>query len=259
MESDLLLELLDYFASISAFEAFFWLLVQNILQFALCVGGGCLVVRLCTEKIIYARPDPLSAYEIRLAVLCVIFNSLVALAGWYLWKHGIIVIRRETGFTTLVDVFVLTMMMDFLMYVTHRIVHIPGIFEYVHQTHHRYQAVRPLSLFVMSPLEVLGFGSLWLLVLSVYQASWAGIVFYLLLNAAFGALGHVGVEPFPRRWMKIPILRDITTSTFHAQHHRDPNSNFGFYTDIWDRLLGSLNQSYESLFSEAARGKEIRS
>ncbi|MGD9683417.1 MAG: sterol desaturase family protein [Candidatus Obscuribacterales bacterium] len=259
MESDLLLNLLDYFASISALEAFFWLLIQNILQFVLCVGGGYLLVRLCAERIIYARPDKLSADEIRLAVVCVIGNSLVALAGWYLWKNGIIVIRRETGLAALVDVFVLTMMMDFLMYATHRIVHIPGIFEYVHQTHHRYERVRPLSLFVMSPLEVLGFGSLWLLVLTVYQASWAGIVFYLLLNAAFGALGHVGVEPFPWRWVKIPILRDITTSTFHAQHHRDPDSNFGFYTDIWDRLLGSLNQSYESLFVEAARGKETGS
>lgn len=259
MGPDPLLPILDYFASINAFEAFFWLLIQNILQFVLCVGGGQLVVRLCPRKFVYAKPDPLSATEIRLSVLCVICNSLVALAGWYLWKHGIIVIRREAGLATLIDVVVLTMMMDFLMYVTHRIVHIPGIFEYVHQTHHRYERVRPLSLFVMSPMEVLGFGSLWLLVLIVYQASWAGIVFYLLLNAAFGALGHVGVEPFPWRWVKIPVLRDITTSTFHAQHHHDPNSNFGFYTDIWDRLLGSLNQSYESLFAEAARSKEIRS
>lgn len=233
-------------------QAFFWLLVQNIVQFTLCLLGGAILVKLFTGRRIYQEPAPISRNELLFSISCVVLNSVVALAGWYLWKNGIIVISREVGIQCLYDTLALLIMMDFAMYVTHRIVHIPGIYEWVHQTHHRYEDTRALSLFVLSPLEVFGFGGLWLLVLCLYKASWLGIVIYLLLNAAFGAIGHIGVEPFPESWLKIPILNRFTTSTFHAQHHKERDTNFGFYTDIWDRLFKSLNQTYATVFQKSA-------
>lgn len=244
--------ILDYFAKLPPEQAFFWLLVQNILQFALCVGGGLFLLKLFSERLIYELPDPLKSSEIWLSISCVILNSVVAFCGWYLWKLDIIQISRGVGWFTIIDVLVLLLMMDFLMYATHRIVHLPGIYEWVHHTHHQYENTRPLTLFVLSPLEVFGFGALWLLVLSLYKASWLGIIVYLLINAAFGALGHIGVEPFPANWLKIPVLKKLTTSTFHAQHHKEIESNFGFYTDIWDNLFGSINVKYRTTFEEAA-------
>lgn len=236
----------------SAQEAFLWLLAQNILQFVLCVGFGQLLVSWFKSKRIYDEPARLTNFEVSLSLVCVLFNTLVALAGWQLWKLGYISINRELGFHNLIDLVVLLVMMDFFMYLTHRIVHIKGIYELVHKTHHKYELTRPLSLFVLSPLEVLGFGLLWLMVLCIYSSSWLGIVLYLLLNAAFGAIGHLGVEPFSKLWIKIPLLNRFTTSTFHAQHHMDIDSNFGFYTDIWDSLFGSLNKTYKDLFEKAA-------
>lgn len=244
--------ILDYFAKLPPELAFFWLLMQNILQFVLCVGGGILLLKLFSARRIYQAPAPLSSGEIWLSIVCVVLNSVVAFAGWYLWKLEIIQISREVGWYSIVDVLALLLMMDFLMYATHRVVHLPGIYSWVHRTHHLFEDTRPLSLFVLSPLEVFGFGALWLIVLSLYKASWLGIVVYLLLNAAFGALGHIGVEPFPSNWLKIPIISKLTTSTFHAQHHKEIDSNFGFYTDIWDNLFGSINDKYRTTFEKAA-------
>ncbi len=240
--------ILDYFGSITPSEAFFWLFFQNILQFFLCVGAGLLLIKLFSARRIYQAPEPLTKKELLLAAGCVFFNSLVAFVGWLLWKNGTIVITRELDWTCFADTIILLLLMDLLMYVTHRIVHIKGIYSLVHRTHHIYEDTRPLSLFVLSPLEVFGFGFLWLLVLCLYSSSWLGIVLYLLLNAAFGAIGHIGVEPFPKSWLKIPLLQRLTTSTFHAQHHKEIDSNFGFYTDIWDNLFGSLNKAYKSTF-----------
>ena len=234
-------------------EAFAWLLVQNVLQFALCVGGGLVLIGLFRDRRIYGAPEPISNQETRLATACVLLNSVVALAGWWLWRIGIIHIRRDVDWSCLLDMAILLLLMDFFMYATHRIVHLPGVYERVHRTHHLYELTRPLSLFVLGPLEVLGFGALWLGVLSLYSSSWLGIVLYLLLNAAFGALGHIGVEPFPAMWVKLPGIKNLTTSTFHAQHHMDIHSNFGFYTDIWDRLFRSLNRSYHEVFVKATR------
>lgn len=233
-------------------EAFFWLFIQNLLQFALCMIGGHILIKFFHGHRIYEAPETLTKFEIVMSMICLIFNTLMTLAGWKLWKMGVITINRDIGWHCLVDVIALLVLMDFFMYLTHRIAHIKGIYEIIHKTHHKYELTRPLSFFVLSPLEIIGFSSLWLCVIFIYKSSWLGIVVYLLINAAFGAIGHIGVEPFPKAWIRIPILQRFTTSTFHAQHHKDINSNFGFYTDIWDTLFGSLNKTYKTLFEKVA-------
>jgi hypothetical protein len=106
-----------------------------------------------------------------------------------------------------------------------------------------------LILFALNPVETLSFGGLWLAVIAVYPASWLGMSVYLVLNVAFGTVGHVGVEPLPRAWVRWPILRHIGTSTFHAQHHARRGTNFGFYTLVWDRLFRTLDPEYEATFA----------
>jgi sterol desaturase/sphingolipid hydroxylase (fatty acid hydroxylase superfamily) len=127
--------------------------------------------------------------------------------------------------------------MDLAMYFLHRLAHVPFLYRLVHATHHRYEHPRPLTLFVLHPLEVLGFGALWLVVVALSSPAWIGVLGYLTLNAAFGAVGHLGVEPLPAAVREAPLLRHLGTSTFHADHHQVPDRNFGFYTDVWDRIF----------------------
>jgi sterol desaturase/sphingolipid hydroxylase (fatty acid hydroxylase superfamily) len=103
---------------------------------------------------------------------------------------------------------------------------------------------RPLTLFMLNPAENLAFGALWLFVIWVYPASWFGMSVYLVLNVLFGTMGHLGVEPLPAWFARTPIVRYVAGSTFHARHHQDLDSNFGFYTLIWDRLFGTLRKDY---------------
>lgn len=225
------------FAPMSLLQASLWLLLVNIAVFALSVGFGELGIRVLQPRRIAAEPDPLEATEIWLAIGCVLLNSLVAIAGWWLWQRGWIRVRSGGGWRIALDVVLMLIVMDFLMYVFHRIAHHPWIFPIVHATHHRYDRPRPLSLFVLNPFEVLGFGGLWLLLLMLYTSTWSGICIYLTLNVVFGTLGHLGVEPFPKSWERWPILRHLGSSTFHAHHHGQAESNFGFYTTIWDQLF----------------------
>ena len=223
-------------------RASMWLLAINVAMFVLAVAGGELLIRLFSEKRIADKPDPLQRNELLLAASCVLLNTLVGIAGWILWQHGWIDVRTGGGFHIAVDVFVLLVAMDFLMYVTHRLAHLPWVFPLIHATHHRYDRPRPLSLFVLNPAEALGFGALWLLLLCAYSATWTGIIIYLALNLLFGTLGHLGVEPFPQSWANLPVLRHMGSSTFHADHHGHPAQSYGFYTDIWDRLFRTLRR-----------------
>jgi sterol desaturase/sphingolipid hydroxylase (fatty acid hydroxylase superfamily) len=242
--------LLDVFAGMSAGEAAFWLLVENVALFVLSLAFGHALLAVYRRKRVVEEPGPVEWREIAWAANCVVLNTVVTIAGWWLWRKGIIVIRRDAGWMTAVDVLVLLLAMDLGMYITHRMAHIPALYRIIHATHHRYDKPRPLNLFVLNPLEVLGFGALWLGVIAVYHSSWMGMLIYLALNLLFGTVGHLGVEPLPRAWAKWPILRHIGTATFHARHHQDGDVNFGFYTDIWDRMFRTLYRKYTETFGQ---------
>ena len=94
--------------------------------------------------------------------------------------------------------------------------------------------------------------------LMLYDMSPVALVSYLTLNVVFGTLGHCGVEPFPQVMSRIPLLRLIGTSTFHAEHHEDHRHNFGFYTLIWDQLFGTLEPNYWDRYRDPSAFLERR-
>ena len=63
-----------------------------------------------------------------------------------------IVIGRDIGWYAWLDVLILLLIMEFAMYVLHRVVHLPWFYP-IHHLHHRYERPRPLDLFVLHPLE----------------------------------------------------------------------------------------------------------
>ncbi len=242
---------LDLLQTMPLAQAAFWALVINIAQFLLALGAGHFLLILYKQKPTSPAPDPISLAEVLLAGSCIVLNALVLFAGTILWRDGIIQVRREVDLRVLLDVVVLFFAMDFAMYVLHRVAHLRWLFPLIHATHHRYENPRPLTLFVLNPFEVMSFGLLWLVLLAIYPSSTLGIVIYLAFNLIFGLLGHLGVEPMPGAWLAIPVARQVSTSTFHAEHHRDKAHNFGFYTLIWDRLFRTLSPAYEPDFDGA--------
>jgi sterol desaturase/sphingolipid hydroxylase (fatty acid hydroxylase superfamily) len=245
-------QILDLFYNMTLPQAAWWLLVENVVLFGLSLAAGHLLLRLFAARRVTDPPPPLERREVLLAASCVLLNTLVTIAGWWLWTNGVMRIRRDTGLRAWLDVLVLLLAMDLFMYLFHRAAHHRWVYPVAHATHHLYDRPRPLNLFVLNPIEVLGFGALWLTVIALYPSSWLGIVVFLTLNLAFGTVGHLGVEPLPTRWMRLPILRHVGTSTFHAEHHDDGKHNFGFYTDLWDRLFGTVDPRYERGFGGPA-------
>jgi Delta7-sterol 5-desaturase len=207
----------------------------NLLILVLVVSLGHAVRSRAEED----RPPPLTAGEIGLAVLSALINSGVTLAGWELWRRGVIRPRADLGWRAAVDVLFLLFAMDVALYVLHRLAHHPRLYPLLHEVHHRYERPRPLTLFVMHPLEVAGFGALWIGLLCVYAPTWAGMGIYLTLNLLSGTVGHLGGRSFPGvGW--------ISGSDVHGAHHRDPSRNLGFYTRIWDRLFGTMAEGGRS-------------
>ncbi len=224
-------------------------LLENLVVFLLAIAIGHLLAARFAHRPLTHAP-PLTRLEIIVGTAAIVVNAAVTLAGLALWRAGIIRFRGDVGLGVVLDVIVLVSVMDLAMYVLHRVAHWRFFYPLLHQLHHRYERARPLTLFVLSPFETASFGALWLVVITLYPSSWLGMSIYLGLNVAFGTLGHIGVEPLPSRWVRWPVARHIGTTTFHAQHHLQRHTNFGFYTLVWDRLFGTLHPDYEARFGQ---------
>jgi sterol desaturase/sphingolipid hydroxylase (fatty acid hydroxylase superfamily) len=226
------------------------LLLENVFILLLALAVGHWLVRKYAHRPVALPPPPLSHLEVAVTISTVLLNTVTTLVGLFLWRADVIRFRTDVGVWAWLDILVLLLVMDLAMYVLHRVAHHPWIFPLMHRMHHDYDRPRPLTLFILNPVENLAFGGLWLVVISLYPASWFGMSVYLVLNVAFGTVGHLGVEPLPRAWARWPILRFVAASTFHARHHQDLSGNFGFYTLVWDRLFGTLVKDYEATFGE---------
>ena len=238
------MQMLDYLKALSWQKALPLFLAENLLMLLLAVGLGYLLqAEFGAKRALGPVQLRVSRQELGLAAVTLLLNTAVTSAGWLLWQRGFITIRTEVSYRVLLDFAVLFLSMDLLMYVFHFVIHHTPLYRWVHALHHNYTEPQPIDLFVLHPIEPLGFGTLWLLLIAVYPASLTAIIAYLVANVVFGVLGHSGVEPFPSAWERHPLLRYLGSSGFHFQHHQEGNHNFGFYTSVWDRLFGTFAPS----------------
>ncbi len=238
------MNLLHYLKRLGWQEALPLFLMENLLVLLLALGFGYLLQAIYGPRRALGRVHhPVSRAEMRLAAATLVLNTFITYAGFLLWRRGVITIREDVSYRMLLDFVVLFVGMDLLMYGFHYLIHHTPLYQWVHRQHHGYPEPQPIDLFVLHPLETLGFGGLWLLLLLLYPANFVAVAAYLVVNVLCGVLGHSGVEPFPIGWARHPLLKYLGSSGFHFQHHQDEQHNFGFYTSIWDHLFGTLAPS----------------
>ncbi|MES2568674.1 MAG: sterol desaturase family protein [Verrucomicrobiota bacterium] len=223
-------------------------LAGNSAAALLSILGCWLIARLFRRHPIFEAPQPVTVSDLLYCAGSIGLNSVVAIIGWLLWKSGWIIVHHGSFLQGLADTLLLIFIMDFAMYCLHRVAHHPLLYRVIHGTHHVHESTNPVSLFVLNPFEVLGFGSLLIAVLMLLSFSEGAILLYLSFNMICGTIGHLGVEPLPIRLMRFPLLRYLGTSTFHGLHHADRGFNFGFYTTLWDRLFHTLHPGYDARF-----------
>lgn len=224
-------------------------MINNVLQYLLHLPIGVVWLIFFIENVLitcgvlvigrYFYKGGYTSKEWGICVITNVLNTVVTYGGCWLWKHGWIKIGFEGSWQILVDFLLLFVAMDLLMYVFHICIHKTFLYKAVHQLHHEAIDPKPIDLFVLHPVETIGFGSLWLLLLMVYGFNIYAIIIYLFVNVIFGLAGHLGIEPLPRSVRDMPVIKYLGTSTFHHQHHQDIKHNFGFYTSVWDRLFNT--------------------
>lgn len=137
---------------------------------------------------------------------------------------------------------------DFFYTLLHWALHIQAIYGYIHKHHHRQKAPSRASVDAVNvhPIEFFLGEYNHIFAIFIYTACLGqklhlvSVGLFFLTGAVLASLNHTRFDA------NIRIFGlSVYDSKWHDVHHRIPQSNYGQYINLWDRVFGSF-RNYDS-------------
>jgi len=179
----------------------------------------------------------------------VFFNSFVISILFPAAAVGVAIIAKEHGYgffnsydvTPFIAIVASVVIMDFVIYVQHVMVHAIPVLWRLHRVHHADPDYDVTTGARFHPLEIIlsmliKFATILLLGPPVV----AVILFEVILNVtAMFNHGNVGLPPALDRVLRWVLVTPDMQRVHHSVEDDEANSNFGFSLPWWDRLFGT--------------------
>jgi Delta7-sterol 5-desaturase len=151
--------------------------------------------------------------------------------------------------------FILLLIDDTWFYWTHRLLHHPKLFKFIHLEHHKSVDVNPftsMSFHFLEPFML----SLWIFPVAYFLPIYAPILGFVQIWGLLDNIkSHLGYELYPAKLNK-SWFRFLTSSTYHNMHHSKFHGNYGVHFRIWDKLLGTEFKNYEAEYDKIQNRKD---
>ncbi len=154
-----------------------------------------------------------------------------------------------------ISLFVAMFLHETYYYWLHRWLHKPGIYRFVHKVHHDSIHTSAWTSFSFHPLESLLQAVIVPIIVWFLPMHWIVVFLFLFLMTISAIINHAGVEIYPAKWLKHPIMKWLIGSTHHDVHHRRFNFNFGLYFTFWDKWMNTENTDFADLFESVTDQK----
>ena len=160
------------------------------------------------------------------------------------WDNNKINIYNSIGSLVLFYLFY-----DFFYMSFHRLLHVRSLYGYIHKHHHRQKAPSRGNLDAINvhPFEFLVGEYLHLLTIYCIPCHIYTVVFFILAGGILASLNHTRLDI---------NLFTIYSVKVHDVHHRLPESNYGQYTMVWDKVFGSYRDYNENLKADGEESKK---
>lgn len=226
-------------------------------NFTVIIAARYLLVAGVTHWLTWRRREPAGArrlnrdgptraairHELKLSLISSPIYALPAAVAIEAWKAGgtrLYTDPLQYGWAWLpLSLAVYLLVQDAFYYWAHRLMHRPGLFDWMHKGHHRSRQPTAYASFAFDPAEAAL--TAWLLpALTFVLPLHVGVALLGLgLMTAAAVLNHCGVEVWPQRWVGGPLGGVFITATHHSLHHTRFNANYGLYLRLWDRAFGT--------------------
>lgn len=234
-------------------------LFMDSVRYLVFAGGGFLILRVwlgrrLAHRRIQGRVPPTRQLrrELLWSLSTVSIFALLALGTGIAYGHGATRLYLEFGrygwgywaFT----VALLIVAHDAYFYWTHRAMHHPRLYRWMHRTHHRSVTPSPWAAYSFAPAEAFVQGAFLPPMIFLVPLHPTAILVFVLHQLARNVLGHSGIELFPRGASHGRWLGWLTMTTHHDLHHARVRGNYGLYFTWWDRLMGTEIADYRQTF-----------
>ena len=139
---------------------------------------------------------------------------------------------------------------DTYFYWIHRAMHHPTLFKYVHLVHHKSTNPSPWTAYAFHPLEAVLEAMIIPILAFSLPIHAPAISWFFLFQIIYNVYGHLGFELYPKGFNKTWVGRYVNTSVAHNLHHDKFHGNYGLYFLIWDRLMGTVREDYDSTYEQ---------
>ncbi len=174
---------------------------------------------------------------------------LTVLSNWLIQQGYLVIDPAPVAWYVVAYEFALYFFIfDLYFYLVHRTLHTQPLYGWIHKTHHHSLSPQPLSYASMSPLEGISEGMIIPIFLTLFTVHESSTYFILPFASLMGLYVHCGYEFAPRWWYRLPATKWLITPMYHDQHHQYFTCNYGAYTTLWDRLLGTMRPRFEQDF-----------
>ena len=126
--------------------------------------------------------------------------------------------------------------------------HWKPVYRFIHKVHHESTSPTPFTAFAFHPLEAVIEAAIFPIMIFSVPLHPVVLITFATYSNLVNVLGHLGYEIFPHGFTR-GWLGFINTSTHHNQHHEKFHCNYGFYFNVWDRLMNTNHSTYHERFN----------
>lgn len=135
-------------------------------------------------------------------------------------------------------------------YWLHRWMHRPGVYRWVHKTHHESITTSAWTSFSFHPVESLLQAVVIPVLAFVIPLHVSALGLILLIMTTTSAINHLNTEIYPRDFDRHWLGRWLIGATHHSLHHSQFRYNFGLYFTFWDKWMQTESPDFRKLFGK---------
>jgi ring-1,2-phenylacetyl-CoA epoxidase subunit PaaE len=191
-----------------------------------------------------------------------IYNTILVTIASTLFT-GIIFYFRDAGWTRFytdtgrygwwyeaLAVIIILLASDSWFYWTHRWLHHPKIYKYIHAVHHKSLDTTPYTTFSFHPIEGV-LNTVWVLpMVMIMPVSLFALGIVQVLGMFNNIKSHFGYELYPKFFANVFPFNQLITSTHHNIHHTRYNGNYALMIRFWDVVCGTEINNTQEVFEE---------
>jgi len=176
--------------------------------------------------------------EIKYSLLTFFIYSLGVWLFLYWIRHDMTKIYfdiDENGLPYFViSIILMVLLHDTYFYWTHRLIHHPLFFRYVHKMHHTFDSPTPWAAFAFHPIEAIISIGIIPIILFVIPFHHLALIVFITFLVIYNAYIHLGFSVPLLKWSGLQ-----NTPNDHDLHHKGTKGNYGLYFTYWDKLMGT--------------------